>query len=489
MLRFKTFVVETTTSLDGTSRSSNLSKWDTYLVPTWSNKDGYIHSLSKDSKILVDLEDKETLYSASKGAKIKVMSKDVTKSGKSTYAKVKVEGETKAGFVSVGNIKKPDEKNSDDGAVIGGGKNSKEYTPDKFGLGGEEFASSGALVSTVASRMEKKYSGDKYKEIHKYLSEFTKQISGSVLKEDVLKEGKKERFTKVYTTKKTFTVSPSDIKILSKNFGEVLGALYILHTNKKMKIIGFPGNISEGLYDFYGKDSNGRMHYYSVKSAGGSSTSLMNLNFIKKNFAQNNSFVQKYMKQLEAIDDLINYKGRNTVGNITDWFRKVEPGKVKKIKSIMSKTGGVELKSLDKTDLAIWIRGMRKKSNSPENFVKTMKEVYKDVLSDQPGAMPKAEESTLKHMFKTSSSKEYDGGYLIYPLGSYIVSYMNAKEEYREGLNLLADFGSFISQCTVDMDAKSTTIKILKFSKNEFRFSYNAMSKAPGNRPIGFKEI
>jgi hypothetical protein len=131
---------------------------------------------------------------------------------------------------------------------------------------------------------------------------------------------------------------------------------------------------------------------------------------------------------------------------------------------------------------------MRKKKKE-KDFLNIMNKVYNEVLSDQPGKTPAATDKSLKDMFKTRDSKEYDGGYLIYPLGSYIVSYMNAKTEYREALNLLAGFANFISQCTIDMTATTTTIKILKFSKNEFRFSYNGGSKYPGNRPIGFKEV
>ena len=94
----------------------------------------------------------------------------------------------------------------------------------------------------------------------------------------------------------------------------------------------------------------------------------------------------------------------------------------------------------------------------------------------------------------------YDGGYIIYPMGSYIVAYMNRDDVKRtpdkpnklhrfiDALDMLANFGSYISQITVDMDSKSTKIQILKFSKNKFRFSYNGMAKKPANRPIGFKE-
>ena len=124
---------------------------------------------------------------------------------------------------------------------------------------------------------------------------------------------------------------------------------------------------------------------------------------------------------------------------------------------------GAKISSLDQADLAKWIKAIRKKRNE-KFFLDIMNKVYDKVLSDQSGKTPKASDGALKDMFKTSSNNEYQGGYLTYPLGSYIVSYMNGKPEYLEALNLLANFGTYISQCTVDMSAKSTIIKIIKFS-------------------------
>jgi hypothetical protein len=89
-------------------------------------------------------------------------------------------------------------------------------------------------------------------------------------------------------------------------------------------------------------------------------------------------------------------------------------------------------------------------------------------------------------MFNGKSS--FHHGYLLYPMGSYIVKYLNNSPKMVEALNLLAGFANYISQITVDMSTTNTEVQIIKFAKNDFRFSYNGMSKAPGNRPIGFKE-
>ena len=476
MKSFKGYIHNITeASLAGKSRSGGMSNWDYYIVPNWKKSDGYIYSLEGDTPLYASPTSKEAKGKYKKGTKIKILSKKLKESGKSKFAHVAIDGNK--GYVNISKIKKPSGKGQE--GVIGGGKNSKEFTPDKMNLGGEEFSSASDLVSTVGRRLKSSYGGKEYKEIHRYLGEFVKLISG-----ETLTEGKVARFQRVYKTKKKFNIASSDIKILSKNFGEVLGALYILKTNKKMKVVGFPGAMNEGLYDFYGRDKNGRVHYYSVKAAGGSSTSLNNINFIKKHFSENNTFVQQRMDELKAIDRLINYPGKNTVDNILDFFQSEFPGKTKQIRKIMG--ASAKLKTLSKAGLVGWIRKSR--DHSADDYHKALEKVYSEVLGDL-GQSPKASHKALSDMFDNPTDKEYDGGFLVYPLGSYIVKYLNSKQEYVDALNMLVGHGNFVSQVTVDMTQKETTIQIIKFSKNQFRFSYNGGSKYPGNRPIGFKEI
>ena len=494
MLKFTSYVLSET-SLGGSSRGSGKSKWDTYLVPVW-NKDTDYKLFADGVMVLSDpvtakVKDHEIHGPHSKGTKIKILSTKL----ENGFAKVRI-GNKQDGWIKVSQIAKPEVDRSDkDGPpAFLGGQNSKEFTPDKIYLNGKEFSSPSAMTSAISAGINAKYGGDELKEIRRYLSEFCKAISGSPLT-----EGSQERFSKTYTTNETFEVAKSDVMILSKNFGEVLGALYISRWNKKLVKVGFPGSIKEGLYDFYGIDKAGRSIYYSAKSAGGSSTSMENLNFITKNFSKDNKFLRERMQEMKVVNKLINKPGKNTAKNILDWFEEEEPNKIKQILSILSKAH--KIKSLEKVDLAIWLQELRKdKKKGEKKFIQALEKAYKDVLWDV-GKKPKSATKTLKEIF-AADKNDFDGGYIIYPMGSYIVAYMNRddikrdpekpKKEHRfiDALDMLMNFGSYISQINVDMNfpPKSTTIQILKFSKNKFRFSYNAGSKYPNNRPIGFIE-
>ena len=358
-----------------------------------------------------------------------------------------------------------------------GGKNSKEFIPEKFGLGGKEFKNVNEFVNNVSLSVKSAYSDSKYINVKKYISSIVEEISGQGMN---LSEGKVDRYTKLYSIPESFGVTEGDIKILSKNFGEVIAAIFMLKTNKKMVSIGFPSDPAQKLFDFYGKEKNGRIHYFSAKSGGGSSTALDNLNFIKKNFSTDNKFLKDHIKEMEIIDSLINSSGRDTITNIIDFFHKNFPQKVSKMGKILG------ISKLSQKTFEEYLVNQRKKGTI-DTFVNSCNKVYQEVLGDLRGKIPATATRTLKEMYNSTST--YKGGFMIYPMGSYITKFLNEKPQYTNALNLLMNFGSNISQVTVNLSNKSCDIAVIKFSKNTFKFSYNDMSKKPGNRPIGFREI
>ena len=482
MKSFKTFVKEA--NLLGTSRKKRKPNWDVYIVTNYNKKD--IHTLeSKGDLNLYNPKSMKSIVTLKSSDKIQILSTKLIIKSRSQYASVSFG--RKKGLLNLNAITKPSDraKKARDGdidSVIKGGSHSKEFTPDKLGMGGSEYSSVGSMVPDVGERVNKTYGGDEHKQIRMFLGDIIKNITGI----SVLKEAKVPRHERKYNTSGDYEISKGDLKILSKNFGEIIGAMYILKTNKKLSVVGFPSNISEGLYDFYGTTKKGRTVYYSAKSAGGSSTSLENLNFIRKHFSASNPFLQKYSDEMDAIDALINVKGvYNTLYNIRAFFNDDFSTKVKEISKRMSKISSKKIIDLEPDMLDGWFQDVKENSTEDE-FVSTMQSIYNDILGDL-GKPRKTTEGVLREMF--SSESDFDHGYIMYPMGSYIVNYMNNTPRYIEALNLLAGYANFILQATVDIDIKTTTVKIIKFSKNQFRFSYNGMSKKPANRPIGFREI
>ena len=306
------------------------TRWDKYVVSRFVPENEY--KIEKDER-LVDSDLKTSLVNVKKGESIKILSTELSKSKNRTYANVHHNSTGTVGYLPLSAISKPNQKTSNN--VIGGGKNSKEFTPDKLELGGMEFSDINQAINFISDKLDKKYPDNEYNDIKKFLSDFFKNIFGTGLSLRIT-----EKFTRTFKASNDYDIGDGDLKILSKNFGEVIGALYILKTNKKIQKIYFPENISEGLYDFIGIDDKGVQTYFSSKAGGGSSTSLENLNFIMKHF-KDNSMVIQYKNQMEIINSLMNDKirRRTTIKNIIEFFKNNFPAKVSTILNILSSTG------------------------------------------------------------------------------------------------------------------------------------------------------
>lgn len=472
-MRFYNFINEA--GLGGKSRSGGISNWEYYVSKSFPENN--ILSIDKNVKFFdMDFNEKGTL---SKNEEIEVLETNLVEKGNSKFAKVRRQSDGETGLVNIGSIRKPTSEKK--GSAIPGGTNSKEFTPDKLYTDGREFSNKEEFSSFVWDQLNSVYTDDKYKIIKMYLKECLDLVGRT----RIISE---EKFSKEYKIKGNYEISDDDIKILSKNFGEIILGLYILANNKKAKSIGYPSNISQQLYDFYTLDNRGIKQYYSAKSHGGSSTSIENINFIIRNFSDDNYFFKKYDKEVKVIQSLMNNKkeGITTIKNIQRFFENQLPEKTNEIiKELNKLTPKYRIKDISQSSLNEWFSYMTG-TVSAKKFVETMQKIYEEILGDK-GRMKGTSEKVLKQMHNLGDSSKFYNGYIYYPMGSYIVNYLNNTGNYLEVLNKLLNLGSFITQIESDLTKSSIIINIKQFKKINFKFSYNAGSKYPGNRPIGFK--
>ena len=453
-------------SLSGSSRSAGIPNWDLYIVNDFDKKRKY--NIEKDGK-LYDKKFQE-IGVVKKGNVIQILSPKLTKHKVSKFANISIGG--KKGFVSISMIQKP--KQTKEGDIFG--SNSKEFTPDKLKLQGIKYSTSSAMISKIKSGLNSQYSDSKYNEVKKYLSECLSKASGTNI-------SLYESFAKSYSLSGKYNLSNSDISTLSKNFGEVLAALYILVTNKKAQSVEFP-NISETLYDFTMTNDKGIKHFYSVKSMGGSSTALGNINYVLDKFSKDNKMFSDSKKEIEVIRGLINDKqsGRTTIINITDFYNKTLPIKNKQILNLIKKISKYKPKDLSQTELSKWFPSMITTAKI-NDFINTMNDIYNRILDKS-----KVSEKKLRQMYNGRSIPN-GNGYLLYPMGSYIVKYLNSDKKYLDLLNTILNYGSYVHQFTVNLSKNNFQVKISPFKTSKFRYTYNAGGGYPGNRPIGFKKV
>jgi ribosome recycling factor len=460
-------------NLMGNSRSGSDTNWNYYIVRNFDKNKTY--NIEKNDELVDGSFNK--IGEVKKGDIIQILTPELLLKGKSAYAKVKIVKNNLEGYLHIRNIQKPSNKVKSEDSVIGGGTESKEFTPTKLGLDGVKFSSVGAAVSRVQTSLKSVYGGDIYKGIRMYLYDCINTTVGSSLNES---------FTKNYSLRGTHNVSNSDIKILSKNFGEVLAMLYILANNKKTKYVEFPTDASQGLYDFIMVEKDGITNYYSVKSYKGSSTSLANVNYVLKHFGSTNSVLQTYKDEVDVIKTLFNNKkeGITTINNIVNFFDTHLKSKYNNIIRELNKISKVRLNSLNQSDLDMWFKSMINTVDK-ETFVSKLNHIYNTILNDA-GGTPKSTIKTLEEIYESGNGSKSKHGYIIYPMGSYITNYLNLTGNYKNVLNVILNYASFIHQFTVSLYPESLQISISSFKKTSFKFDYNAGSKYPGNRPIGF---
>lgn len=475
-IKLKTILeqIQAEASLSGISRTGQMPVWDYYVARNFDAEKIYVAEGSGqifDSNLL-------PIGAINKNDQIKILSPDLTVLKNRKYATIKQISTNIVGLLSINLIKKPSAKASKD--KIFGSPQSKEFLPEKIGLVGKTYRDKQQLASQTITGLEKAYAEEKYNEIVAYLKECVEIASSRAF----LNEG----FTKKYNLSRSYKIASSDMGILSKNFGEIVAAIYILANNKQAAAVKFPDNIAAPLYDFIMLKQNGFAEYYSVKSLGGSSTSIENINFLLKNFQEGNSLFIEYDHEVDVIMNLMNNKkeGITTLTNIQNFFEKYLPEKQVQIINKLNEISKNKINSLSQIELNNWFKGMLSTA-SIDQFVSTMNSIYNEILADAGEGPSKAATASLMDMYNSKSSK--DNGYIYYPMGSYITKYLNNTGDYLMVLNIILNYGTYVHQFNVDMYSDRFDVSIESFKTKKFRFSYNAGAKYPANRPIGFISI
>jgi len=483
MIKLKNILeqIQLEAGLDKKSRTGKMPGWDYYVKNNFDpNNIFYIDS----DAVMYDDNSKE-IAKLSKEEPIQLLSPDTVDlyKGKrvTRFARVKSLAPAEmVGLVNIKHIRKPTTK----GGGVTGTKQSKEFGPEKLGLKGKSFSDPYQLKNFIISAVNSVYSNEKFDLIREYAIDCVNAILGGSKLTEI--------YHKTYTLSKNYSkINEQDINILSKNFGEVLGGLYTLSTNKKAKSITYAEASNTPLYDYYLTTDKETKIYFSVKSRGGSSTSMANLNFLFDKFGKDAQIYKMYPKEFEAIKSLINTKEYNTPKNISRFYETILANKKAPIMDKMNTISKYKLNDFSTESLNLWFESMISTVDK-EIFIKTMGELYNTVLADF-GRARKTTSTVLGEMYDSKNGEKYDHGYIYYPMGSYVVDYLNNfkvgnRYPYLDALNTLMNYGSFISHVDVNLYPSSISVDISSVRKRFYRFSFNGMSKSLTNRPIGFKE-
>ncbi len=454
MKSFSEFLLEA--PLSGNSRSAQKPNWDAYVVddPDWEDKE---YEIEKDD-IFYDENLEDELGKVVKGEFIKLLSLELKKRGSSFYAHISTNSDDE-GYLRIASIKKP----------RGSTNNTKDLTPKKLGITGKKYDIDNLIKDIIRGI-------DGISSITSPVKEHLLDCINSIANKNLFEE-KIIRFSKNIALSKNHNLSESDLKVISKNFGEVLSALFILKTNKKAKYVEFPDAENEGLYDFIRYEDSGQKIFYSVKASTGSVTALKNLNkFIEFLSSEYNK------EDINKLKMLITDKDNKTIDIIIDYINEFEPD----IASFINDQLGIKANELSHTELSKWWL-LNAKKMTEDKIYQVFSKIYAEINYPLNANTIK----TLTSIFSAQKDTSKNG-YILYPLGSYIAKSLNADPTMSKLLNDVLN-ASYISnsilQATVNVSNKDIEVKLIKFKNNSFKYDYNAMMKAPGNRPLGFKEI
>lgn len=447
MITFLEFLQEA--SLGQYSRSHKKLSWDAYVVAD-SNWESNEYTAEIDANIID--KDKKAIGRVKKGDVLKILSLDLTSIGKSNFANVSANGVE--GLLSITAIRKPTTK------II----NTKDLTPDHLGLAGRKFTLD-SLVSEIPVAFDRIKISD---EMRDHLLDCVGSIVNKNLFEETI------IFEKNIKLSQKHELSPDEIKLISKNFGEVLGAIFLLKTNKKAKFVEFPkGN--QGLYDFIEYSSDNRKVYYSMKTGGGSIASLKNLGLFLDYMQDDYS-----SEELDKIKTLIagTKEHGTTVDIILKYINKFESD----LADFIANT--LELRELSFSELTLWKN--RISETPPEETLIPLKKIY-----DRIGysISPKTKPSIMGILTRPASEDKSKNGIIVFPLGTYIIKKLNSDPKMINALNSVLNF-SFISsrvlQSNIDVDNDSMNFKLVRFKNKSFIFGYSATMNDPTKNAMGF---
>jgi hypothetical protein len=468
--------------LGGMSRSAGKPSWDTYVVPAFV--EGFSLQVEQDSFLFDSPSSKANkIASLDKWETVILLSTELVSDKFSKFARIKTQDDVE-GWININNLRKPSAR----------GGQSKEYTPDKFGFQGKEIFSAEEVLHVIQKGwLTQKYSND---EVYQMILDSIDSISNASFSGS----------TTISFSRSHDDVSTKDLMILSKNFGEVLAALYVL-SNPEVLSVSFPSDISQMLFDFAAHSNKG-IQLFSVKSFGGSSTSIDNLNFILSEILIDDLNLQGFEQEIEDVElmmkTLANEKLR-TVDVIERTFLKMFPSQANKLaeglKNASQQLLGASInlsneELLTQGGLDVWLKGFHdywddlsaeeqneERTESINELAVMIRELTDKVLEGRS-----ANFEGIVDILSSRNQRTTQHGYLLYPMGSFIVKRLNESSNHLKVLNTIANAGNII-QATVKLYKDKVEIVLSHFADGEFRFSYNAGAKYPSNRPLGFKKV
>lgn len=237
----------------------------------------------------------------------------------------------------------------------------------------------------------------------------------------------------------------TELQTINKDFGEILSSLWILRNESNIESISFPDKSNLPLIDFIG-NSGTTTHSYSVKSLGGSNTTIGNII----------TNTEKQSTILTNLNTLCNLPMRD--GMIFGHLILDTEGI-----NILSRIIGINKNRINNSIINNWLN-----DKQPQQIKTELKDFY-DFINSHPA----------EKMFEAREKNRL----VIGPMGHSLVRILNNDSNYVDELNQMAK-----NRKVIQINVKISK-KILSFTKSNFRdlnFVFDWAGYSGGNK-LGFR--
>ena len=308
---------------------------------------------------------------------------------------------------------------------------TKDLSPDNLNITDKLFKTS-ELIDIVSKIIAKKYD---------------KKISIQLI--DLLKYAQKKSLQ--ITLDKQLTFTNDDLVVISKDYGEILSAIWIM-SNLNFSQVLFPKKSNEKLIDFYGKKVS-ICYPISIKSGRGSTTFLKNI--------------------LDAIDKRKNLSKKNINKQPSLKIIKIASNNTMKSQMIILHQF-LETKMIE--DLSIILN--KPIDEITEEYVKNWSN-SKTVIELKIILMDWWKNYSMAKKFDMDDNERL----IIAPLGEKIKFLLNENKKLKDSLTYLARKISLL-QINIDVSNEQINFKKSFFKDSEFKYYWQGYSS--GNR-LGFR--
>ena len=328
---------------------------------------------------------------------------------------------------------------------------SKSLSPTNLGVIGKTFSSTESLIKTVNSNLTTN------KDL---LSSLMNDVANNTKKEslDKLQDFKEDIALSSATIDAANDLSPADINTIGKDFGEILGSIFLL---KKVKSpsLEFPSG-NNPLIDFIIND-----YKVSSKYKSGAAATLTDIT----NGIDKKTLKKQNQKNLYTVLDII--VNKNVSGGYLEVAKYFNLPGIQELARIMK----MPVENVTTASINDYVRADKEKA------LKALNPFYKTINRG-----PKNGEVNWD---KLSDKKLY--GIVIGPLSYYVVDYLNSNKEYKDALTeLLSKIEVKQLYLNIQLGKQKLDFNLKSFSDPNAQFTFESPNQSiynPDNGRLGFK--